>query len=335
MKLFKPHVNETSIMHTRTALQSCLLAFLYLFLSCNGKTEKETPETAFRSAVRRIQHPEEIAALGKILPEEKLLDLVFETSGKVSRIYVQEGNQAGAGEPLILLDAALEENELKALEAQLDGNRLEQEEAREQIAYHEKVLGQQQQTYQRLNRSVEADALPASQLDRTELDLLNSQSQIDAQKRLLDRLAVKERELRIKQEEVQLRRQQKEIHAPGRGTVIRWQVREGSGVQAQEVVGEFAPDGPLLVEAEVDEYFATAVAVGQQAIIRREGFPDTLARGRVIFTAPDLSGKSIFSEDNTEFQDLQVRRIKIRLEDGEQLLLGMKVEAVIQTAQKR
>lgn len=326
-------------MHIRTALQSCLLAFLFLFPSCNGeaekKAEKKLPGAAYRSAVRRIQHPGEIAVLGKILPEDKLLDLVFEHNGKVGRINVQEGQQAGAGEPLILLDSALEENELKALEAQLDRNRLEREEAREQIAYYEKVLGRQQRTYQRLKRSVEAEALPASQLDRTELDILDSQHQIEVQKRLLDRLAVEERELHIKQEEVRLRRQQKAIHAPGSGTVIRWLVRKGSGVQAQEVVGEFAPHGPLLVEAEVDEYFATVVAVGQKAIIRREGFPDTLARGRVIFTALNLSGKSIFSEDNTEFQDLQVRRIKIRLEDGEQLLLGMKVEAVIQTAQKR
>lgn len=326
-------------MHTRTALRYLLAALLPLSFSCGGeadkKPERKSPESDYRSAVRRIQDPEQVAALGKIVPEDPLLELTFEAGGKISRINIQEGQTAEAGEPLILLDAALEENELQSLEAQLDRNRLEKEEARAQIAYYERVVARQEQSYRRLERSVEAEAIPASQLDQAELDLLNSRNQLDIQLRSLDRLEVETRQLEIRKEEVKLRRRQKSIFAPGRGIVIRWEVRESSGVQAQEVVGEFAPEAPLLVEAEVDEYFATDVKVGQAAVIKREGFPDTLARGQVIFTAPNLSRKSVFSEDNTEFQDLQVRRIKIRLEDGEPLLLGMKVEAIIQTAQKR
>jgi len=113
-------------------------------------------------------------------------------------------------------------------------------------------------------------------------------------------------------------------------------VRTGSSVRAYQVVGEFAPAGPRLVEAEVDEYFAGNVRPGQAVVIKREGFPDTLARGEVIFAAPNLSEKSILSEDNTRFEDRQVRRIKIRLEEeSDELLLGRKVEAVIKTSENR
>lgn len=329
--------NKFNIMHIRQPL-SCFLLVALLLPSCKKEAkptaEKKTPKAEYRAAVRRLQHPAQITALGKVRPEEALLDLAFESSGKVQRINVAEGRAAGAGEPLIFLDTRLEDNELQTLEAQETHNRLEQQEASAQIDYYEKVHAQQQQTYQRLKRSVDADALPASQLDQPEIDLLNSQNQIDEQHRLIERLAVEKRQLQIKREEVHLRQQQKAIYAPSAGTILRWLVREGSGVQVQETVGTFAPDGPQLVEAEVDEYFATSVAVGQEAIIKREGFPDTLARGQIIFTAPNLSEKSIFSEDNTEFEDLQVRRIKIRLDDGAPLLLGMKVEAVIQTGQK-
>ena len=172
----------------------------------------------------------------------------------------------------------------------------------------------------------------ASELDQAALDIEDSRYQAAAAARLLQRLDVQARELRLQEEEVRLRRQQKELKAPGDGTLLRWEVREGATVNAYQVAGEFAPAGPLLLEAEVDEYFASNVQVGQNAIIRREGYTDTLARGQVIFTSGKLSGKSILSEDNSQFEDLQVRRIKIRLEDSGRLLLGMKVEALIQTA---
>lgn len=315
-----------------------ILALIGSLFSCSNGEKPSNEEQAgeeYRTAVQRIRQPEEVVALGKVIPEEELLELNFETGGQVQQILVKEGEEVADEGLLITLDTDLEENELQNLESQLSLNRLEQKEARAQVAYFESVLEQQQRTYQRLKRSVEAQALPASQLDRTELDLLDSRHQIDQQQRQVERLVLQEQQLRIRMDEVRLRLRQKQIYAPGAGSVIRWDVRTGAGVQAFQVVGTFAPAGPRLVEAEVDEYFAGSVAVGQKAIIKREGFPDTLAQGEVAFTAPNLSDKSILSEDNTQFEDLQVRRIKIRLKDGAELLLGMKVEAIIQIAENR
>lgn len=301
--------------------------------SCGGEDHSSGQEAAqaeYRTAAQRLQHPEEVVAIGKVIPEQEVLEMSFETTGQVHRILVPEGEAADDGDALITLDTDLEQNNLESLEAELALNQLEQREAREEVAYQKKVLGQQEQTYRRLKQSVEADALPASRLDQVELDLLNTRQQIDQQQRQVERLALQERQLRIRRGEVRLRIGKKTIRAPGAGQVIRWDVREGAGVQAFEVVGAFAPDGPRLVEAEVDEYFAGSVEVGQPAIIKRQGFPDTLARGEVVFTSPDLSDKSILSQNNTQFEDLQVRRIKIQLDDGQELLLGQEVEAIIQ-----
>ena len=85
----------------------------------------------------------------------------------------------------------------------------------------------------------------------------------------------------------------------------------------------------------MDEYFAANVKEGQPAIIRREGYTDTFTWGKSSLSTDNLSDKSILSEDNSQFEDRQVRRIKIRLEDGSRLLLGMKVEARIQISEKR
>lgn len=333
-------IERTSKNYIMNIKQASTLLFLFtgsLFSCSNGEkpSNEEQARAEYSQAIQRIRNPAEVTALGKVIPEEEMLELNFETGGQVAQILVKEGESAADEELLITLDTDLEENELQNLETQLHLNRLEQQEARAQVAYYEKVLGQQQQTYQRLQRSVEADALPASQLDQTELELLNSRHQIDQQQRQVQRLALQEQQLRIRLDEVRLRRRQKQLYTPGAGSVIRWEVRTGAGVQAFQVVGTFAPAGPRLVEAEVDEYFAGNMAVGQKAIIKREGFSDTLAHGEVVFTAPNLSDKSILSEDNTQFEDLQVRRIKIRLKDGEELLLGMKVEAIIQISENR
>lgn len=320
-------------------LLPALFGLLLLPACGNGgarPSEEEAARAEYQAAVQRLRQPPEVIALGKVIPREEILELTFEAAGKVHRILVPEGAEAAPGELLIALDTRLEENELANLDAQLALNRLEQNEARAQVTYYTKVLEQQQQTYARLQRSVEADALPASRLDQTELEILDSRHQIEQQERQVERLALQERQLRLRREEVQLRITQKEIRSVGAGSVIRWMVRPGSSVQAYAVVGEFAPAGPRLVEAEVDEYFAGNVHPGQAAVIKREGFPDTLARGEVIFAAPNLSDKSILSEDNTRFEDRQVRRIKIRLaEEYDELLLGRKVEAIIKTSQNR
>ncbi len=328
-----------SLLNLSYPLLPALFGLLLLPACGNGgdrPSNEAEAQAGYRAAVQRLQQPAEVIALGKVIPRGEILELTFEAAGKVQRILVAEGEQAAPGDLLIALDTRLEENELANLEAQLALNRLEQDEARAQVAYYERVLDQQQQTYARLQRSVEADALPASRLDQTELEMLDSRHQIGQQKRQGERLALEERRLRLRREEVQLRIAQKEIRSVGAGSVIRWMVRAGSSVQAYEEVGELAPAGPRLVEAEVDEYFAGNVHPGQPAVIRREGFPDTLARGKVIFAAPNLSDKSILSEDNTQFEDRQVRRIKISLEEEhDQLLLGRKVEAVINTSQNR
>ncbi|MCB0560115.1 MAG: efflux RND transporter periplasmic adaptor subunit [Phaeodactylibacter sp.] len=323
----------------QATVRSILLLLIVLAASCQSDElpadGREDTAAERRAAIRRLQNPEVVAALGKVIPADELLELAFETSGRVQRIYCKEGQKARPGDSLIGLDASLEDNQLKNLDAQLEHNRLEQEDARAQRQYYEEVLEHQRQTHQRLQRSVDAQALPASELDQVELDIKDSRNKAANAARLLQRLDVQARELRLQQEEVRLKRQQKELKAPGEGSIIRWEVREGATVNAYQVVGEFAPGGPLLLEAEVDEYFAAIVKVGQNAIIRREGYTDTLASGQVIFTSDKLSDKSILSEDNSLFEDLQVRRIKIRLENGNQLLLGMKVEALIQTAEKR
>lgn len=100
-----------------------LVLLLIIFALACGKGEKPTPgqENAAaerQAAIRRLQNPAELTALGKVVPSEEVLELAFEVSGRVQHIYYKEGQQVRANDLLIALDAALEDNQMKALGAQ-------------------------------------------------------------------------------------------------------------------------------------------------------------------------------------------------------------------------
>jgi hypothetical protein len=102
----------------------------------------------------------------------------------------------------------------------------------------------------------------------------------------------------------------------------------GAAVQAMGGVADFAPRGPVSVLAEVDELFAEQVKVGSKVAIRLQGQTETVGEGEVIFTAPFLKRKSLFSEGG-DMEDRRVREIRIRLKNKGNLLFGSRVECVI------
>ena len=310
--------------------------FLWLGLTaCGSEDPAAAPQPEEGDPVKeKLEQIREVAALGKVKPEKEILSLGFEVGGRVARIAVAEGRKVEKGDLLIYLDDRLEQNRLHELAVQRDANDLDREDARRQVEHHQELLRLQQQTFDRLQRSVQAEALPASRLDEIELQLAETNNQIEKYERRLRQVAVQARTLQVQEAEVRLQLDRKRLSAPGPGFLFDWTVREGELVTAFASVGEFAPAGELIVEAEVDEYFADRVQPGQAVYIRKQGYRDTLATGTVFFTADYLADKTILSEDPAAFEDLQVRRIKIRLDAGARVLIGAKVEAVIRLSDK-
>jgi hypothetical protein len=95
-------------------------------------------------------------------------------------------------------------------------------------------------------------------------------------------------------------------------------------------LAEFAPESPTSVLTEIDELFAARVKLNQPAFIRLLGGRDTIAFGRVISLSPSLNRKSLFSEEIGKLEDRRVRKVRIRLEEGQQnVLYGQRVECLI------
>jgi RND family efflux transporter MFP subunit len=101
-------------------------------------------------------------------------------------------------------------------------------------------------------------------------------------------------------------------------------------------VGESVPAGaPLLtiadlsktrIEAEVDEYDVSRVAVGGQATIRAEGFEGQTWRGNVEEIPDSVTSRRLKPQDPSRPTDTRVLRVKIALVEPTPLKLGQRVE---------
>ena len=106
--------------------------------------------------------------------------------------------------------------------------------------------------------------------------------------------------------------------------------KTGAQLATGTSIGDFAPESPLTVLCEVDELYADRIATGSQAILRNQGSTAVLAKGKVIYAAPYLKKKSLFSDAAGDAEDRRVREVRIVIEQGKPLLINSRLEAVIQ-----
>jgi HlyD family secretion protein len=104
--------------------------------------------------------------------------------------------------------------------------------------------------------------------------------------------------------------------------------RVGASLTPGQRYAQLAPDGRLTALCEIDELFADEIKIGQPAFIRYKGYPDTVSKGTVLYTAPYLKKKSLFSDEVGTKEDRRVREVRILL-DNQELLINRQVECII------
>jgi multidrug resistance efflux pump len=124
--------------------------------------------------------------------------------------------------------------------------------------------------------------------------------------------------------------QRRNVKAPLSGTFLSVSVRTGTYLTNTTPLGDFAPDGVLMALSEVDELFANKVSVGQDAWIRNQGDTEIIAKGKIVFVGNYLKKKSLFSGKPDDLEDRRVREVRVELGDKANVLIGARVECVIQ-----
>jgi RND family efflux transporter MFP subunit len=119
------------------------------------------------------------------------------------------------------------------------------------------------------------------------------------------------------------------IVAPIDGVVLRRLVDPDETVEAGQPIAVIADLGRVRIEAEVDEYDAGRIELGQTVEIRAEGYDGRLWAG-VVEEIPDaVSGRVLKPQDPGRPSDTRILLVKIRLEEPTPLKLGQRVEVAI------
>jgi HlyD family secretion protein len=122
---------------------------------------------------------------------------------------------------------------------------------------------------------------------------------------------------------------QKNVLGIQKGKILKVSAKPGEYAQNDKIIAEFAPEGPLFAKTEVDEIYAERIKIGMKAYILSQTSGDTLATGTVVFAADYLKAKSLFKDQSTELEDRRIRDVHIKINQGEQLLIGSRVDCII------
>lgn len=205
---------------------------------------------------RTLQFSARVATLSRV-------DVGATVTGRVRRVLVDEGVQVKAGQALI----ELEEDELRAALAQ----------ARAAQVQAQATLRNAQAELERAQALVAQGFLSASRTD----DARRGADVARAQLQAADATA----------QVAQARLAQARIVAPRNARVLARHAEPGQIVQAGKPLLSLALAGPTQLQAQVDERFLEQLAVGQQAFVVADAFPERRFTARVLSLSPAIDAQ--------------------------------------------
>lgn len=282
-----------------------------------------------------------IACQGKVIPGERISRLATTSPmGNppiVSEVCISKGEFVEQGKILAVLRGkdkgkAVFDSAKNALEIAKSTRNLKIQEAKNLI---DELEGTYSQNLFILNEK----SPPRSERERLDYEQKSIARKIEHAKSILP-LIIKNEDNLVAQAESKLQEVKNEyddftIKSPISGDVIALHVKVG------ELVGndgfcEIADTNQMFVEAEVYLSDITKVNVGDQAECSSEALKDKILKGKVVEISPYVKTNKIFSQDPSEYSDLKVVLVKIKLDDGEivKKLIGSQVRVKIFTTLK-
>ncbi len=264
-----------------------------------------------------------VLASGHLLYEEQVL-LSPEVIGKVSTIFVKEGQQVDKGDILLHLDDQSYRAEVAQQEAAVRQQRISIEQQQLNVANQDSQFKRKVELHRvkMLSDSAIDDARFA--VDGARIELRNSRSRLEQAEAILrqsnERLA------------------KTTVRAPIGGTITALEIKVGETAVASQVgiagssLMTIANTATMMTEVNVDEADIGKIAVGQEVAIHTAAYPDTEIKGTVAIIP--LSPKSTPGAAQSGASLARTYNVKVKLLDTRQLSLrpGMTCRAEIFTA---
>jgi HlyD family secretion protein len=270
-----------------------------------------------------------VLGVARIEPINGITKVSAGESGKIVDVLVEDNQVIKAGQTLFILDTQLEEAQLKQIKSSFESQKLEI--AANKIALSA-VNTRAQNTKNKLERAENQYAGKAI----TENELVNIRYEWKeiADEKALAQNKIDQAESRLKEIQADIHYRQTLIHkktikSPLSGLVLNTLVKKGNYLTAQSEVIELAIEGPYIAKTEVDELFADQIKKQQKAEIFSQTSGEKLGSGEVIFVSEYLKSKSLFRDQSTELEDRRVREVHILLDNPQGLIIGGRVDCVI------
>ncbi len=313
----------------RPSVRSMVLALAVALPACGGG------ETGNDAALTPLQRePLEVAAQARLEPAGGFRELGAETAGRIARVHVAAGDTVPVGALLITLSSDVEEAALRIARAELVLARTRRSEARTATEARRPRAMLAARELERVEALFAAGGLSEERRDLARAEASEAALELEraeAQERVVS-AALEVASASVEMAAAELTR--REIRSPIAGTVVEVGAQEGTVITGFErvVLVRLAPEGPLRALVEVDELFAQRVRTGQRGRILDPATGRELGQGEIVFVAPGLRRKSLFSDLGGELEDRRVREVHLQLEVQPGALIGARVEARISLA---
>ena len=284
---------------------------------------KEPPRAVEVDRIAYKDIKSSILASGHLLYEEQVL-LSPEVIGKVSTIFVKEGQRVVKGDLLLHLDDQTYRAEVAQQEAAVRQQRINIEQQQLNLANQENQHKRKVELHRmKMIADVQIDDARYA-VDAARIELRNSRSRLEQVEAIL------------KQSNERLAKTT--IRSPISGTITALNIKVGETAVASQVsiagssLMTIANTSTMITEVNVDEGDIAKIIVGQEVQIHTAAYPDTPIRGEVL-TIP-LSPKQNPAQGQGGASLARNYNIKVKLSDTKSLTLrpGMTCRAEIFTA---
>ncbi len=308
-----------------------LILFFSSFLLSNCEEKKdETKQKPAPTATQVKNEVDKIVGIANIEPVGKILPISAETNGIITKILVEANDTVTAGQTLILLDYAVEESQLAQAKSKLATQQSVINSAKANVASTQVRIENAKTNFLRNQKLFEGNATTQQALDDSKFQYEQLQKDLMALQATISQQESRLNELQADIQYHQTLVQRKIIKAHSNGKILSLDAKIGSSVSNTTNLGDFAPAGALMAIVEVDELFADKIALNQKAFVRNQGSTENIANGKVIFASPYLKKKSLFADKAENMEDRRVREVRVELDKNSNVLIGSRLECVIE-----
>ena len=281
----------------------------FFFMKGQAAEKKKQLETA---AAQEEPSPYAAIANGKADVEGGIIQVAARRQGIVREVFVQEGQDVVAGQPL-----AKQEDDDARLAADTAAASLAS--ARAQIAVYQVQLRTGQREFKRLQNLSASNFVAGQRLDAAQDQIASATANIQAQQAAIQVATAQLAQARYNQELTVIR-------APADGRIARRYANPGAGASTLNVTSMFdlEPNTQRIVRAEIVEADIPNVATGQEVEIQPESDPDKVYLGKVLRRAAVFGARKLASDDPSQRSDERVVEVVVSA-DGAPILVGQRV----------